>query len=261
MGRRRGRRYSGLHMSLALFISFMAVWTPYRYLTGALGWEIIPKDPLPLLIESTVKLAVSFGLVYLFLRISEGGWGDVGILKSGLKESLILALVGSLALLMIHLAMGGELKIDSLGLLHLLLVVGPAEELVDRGYYFSMVAREVGRRRMRFPIAATFSSALFALSHLPIDIFVAGYDAQAIAWHLLSVFIAGMVLSSYYYPYMNLAGPSLVHAAMDVCSAYVNFKSPQAQFMSFVMGIAVLSLVPLVWWLIWGRSGLSEFKA
>ena len=243
----------GLVKSLELFVAFILIWTPYRYITGILGWGVLTPEPLPLFVESVVKLVVSFGLVYLFLRRFGDSWEDVGVSTRGLRESLSLAALGSVALLSIHLAMGGEPALDFLGTLHLFLVVGPAEELVDRGYYFSMTASDF-EGRGKFWVAASVSSLLFALSHLPIDLLVARYGSEVVAMHLLSVFVAGMVLAAYYYFGWNLAGPSLLHAVMDVCGAYIYFKDGASQFMATGIGTAVVAIIPVIWWLVGNRS-------
>ena len=240
-------RKEGLVKSLKLFIVFILIWTPYRYVTGMLGWGVLTPEPLPLLVESVVKLAVSFGLVYLFLRRFGDSWEDVGISRRGIGESVSLAALGSLILLLVHLAMGGKPNLNLLGTLHLFLVVGPAEELVDRGYYFSMTASDLGGR-WRFWGAASISSLLFALSHLPIDLLVAKYGPGDVAMHLLSVFFAGMVLAGYYYFGWNVAGPSILHAVMDVCGAYITFKESASQFMATGIGMTAIAVIPVIWW-------------
>ncbi len=242
-------RKEGLTKSLKLFAAFILVWTPYRYVTGILGWSVLTSEPLPLFVESVIKLVVSFGLVYLFLRRFRDSWEDVGVSRRGMEESLSLAALGSAALISIHLAMGGEFALDFLGTLHLFLVVGPAEELVDRGYYFSMTASDF-EGKWRFWGAASLSSLLFSISHLPIDILVARYGLGVIAVHLLSVFVAGMVLAAYYYFGWNVAGPSLLHAVMDVCGAYISFEDSTSQFMATGIGMAVVAIIPVIWWLL-----------
>ncbi len=240
-------RRKGLVKSLELFVAFILIWTPYRYVTGMLGWGVLTPESLPLLVESVVKLVVSFGLVYLFLRRFGDSWEDVGISRRGIGESISLAVLGSLILLSVHLAMGGEPRLNLLGTFHLFLVVGPAEELVDRGYYFSMVASDLGGR-WRFWRAASISSLLFALSHLPIDLLVAKYGPWDVAMHLLSVFFAGMVLAGYYYFGWNITGPSILHAVMDVCGAYITFEGGASQFMASGIGMAAIALIPMIWW-------------
>lgn len=239
----------GTLKSLGLFAAFILVWTPYRYMTGMLGWGVLTSQPLPLLVESLAKLTVSFGLVYLFLRRFGDSWEDVGVSRRGMVESIALALPGSLALLSTYLAMGGAPNPDPLGTLHLFLVVGPAEELVDRGYYFSMIAADY-RGRWRFWFAASISSLLFALSHLPIDLLVLRYGSTEVVMHLLAVFMAGMVLAAYYYFGWNIVGPSIVHAVMDVCGAYISFENDASQFMATGIGMTVVVLIPAIWWLL-----------
>lgn len=236
---------SGLRKSLYIFTAFILIWTPYRFLTGALGWKAFSLSPLQLLIESVVKLSVSFGLVYVFLRYYGDSWKDVGLSGRGFWESLVLGSVGSLWLMSFYLAAGGRIEAELLGALHLFLVVGPAEELLSRGYYFSMIVRDFRHRGLA--IGALLSSFLFALSHLPIDLFVAKQDISGIALHLISVFLSGIIFCSYYYTGWNLVGPSILHASVDFCSAYIHMKSDH--FISIV-GMLILAAIPPIWWTI-----------
>ena len=234
----------GLRKSLQLFTVFVVVWTPYRFLTGMLGWKVIPHQPIPVIVESLAKILIIPGLVYLFLRRFGDSWSDVGVSGRGLRKSVFLALLGSLALISVYLALGSPVRPDPLVVGYLFLAVGPTEELMNRGYYFSMIYRDCGSE---FWTAAVLSSLIFSLAHLPIDLLVAGYGPAMTFLHLTFAFLAGILLSAYYRMGWNIAGPSLLHAAMDTCNTYFRFSSPQLQFSSLVLGMIVMGLIPVLW--------------
>ncbi len=236
----------GFKKATLLFLTFLALWTPYRYLTGILGWKLLYVSSLQLAIESTVKLAVSFGLVYLFLRKYNDSWSDVGVKRKSALKSAALAAAGSLLLMAAYLALGGEPRPDPLGILYLFLVVGPAEELMGRGYYFSMIMSDFeGRRGLLF--ASLVSSLYFALSHIPIDILVANYGISEMIFHLSMAFFIGLILAGYYHVGDNLLGSSILHAMIDVCEAYISFQNPRAQLISLAAGMTVLMIVLILW--------------
>lgn len=237
---------SGLRKALYLFAVFMLIWAPYRYLTGVLGWRPLSTEPAVLLLESAVKLVVSFGIVYAFLRRYGDSWSAVGVTKRGLAESLSLAFIGSLCLIITYLLFGGRVDPELLGTIHLFLVVGPAEELINRGYFFSMPAGD--SRKFRLPFAAILSSLFFSLSHLPIDLFVFKMSIPNVMFHLANVFPTGIILCCYFYSGWNFAGSSLVHATIDFCSAYIRLESETASFLSTVVGMLVLAIIPPLWW-------------
>ena len=128
----------------------MAVWTPYRYVSSGFMADVLPENPLLMFIESVVKLSASFGLVYLFLRLYGDSWSDVGIKRDWAGASLLLALIGSSLFVLPHLLLDGRLSPNPLGVAHLLLVVGPAEEIVDRGYFYGMIRSDLEGMRGLF---------------------------------------------------------------------------------------------------------------
>ncbi len=250
-------RITGLKKTSLLFITFLVIWTPYRYLTGILGWKVLASSPLQLLTESVVKLIVSFGLVYIFLRKYGDSWRDIGVKSERTLESTALALTGSSLLVITYLAMGGEMRPKPLGLLYLFSVVGPAEELMNRGYYFSMVMKDFNGRE-GFLVATFLSSLYFSLSHIPIDVLVSRYGAAGTSLHLLFAFLAGLILAGYYHlGGDNLLGPSIVHAMMDFCNAYIAFRN-SAQTTYLIVGMIVLTVVLLLLYLIRDRKVLHE---
>ncbi len=238
----------GLKKATLLFLVFLVLWTPYRYLTGILGWRVLHyMGHLQFITESIAKLTISFGLVYLFLKKYNDSWKDVGLKKENAFKSAALAIIGSLSVMAAYLAMGGELRPEPLGLIYLFLVVGPTEELVSRGYYFSIIMRDFGGKR-GFLFASMFSSIYFSLGHVPIDIFVANYGMLTTFFHLSIAFLIGLILAGYYHiGGDNLLGPSILHAMVDVCGAYIIFLNPKVQFISIIAELVIFTIILLLW--------------
>ena len=198
--------------------------------------------------ESAAKLIISFGLVYLFLKKYNDSWDDVGLKKENVFKSAALAIIGSLSVVAAYLAMGGELRPELLGLIYLFIAVGPTEELVSRGYYFSMILKDFGGKKGFF-LASLISSLYFSLSHVPIDLFVTNYGTLTMFFHLSIAFLIGLILAGYYYVGGgNLLGPSILHAMVDVCGAYIIFPNLKAQFIPVIIEMTILTTVLLLWY-------------
>jgi membrane protease YdiL (CAAX protease family) len=90
------------------------------------------------------------------------------------------------------------------------LVVGLSEEVQNRGYFQTRLLEQFGPK---FSIA--FSSLLFALSHLPIDILIWRYGVWMMSLHLGFVFIAGSIMGYLYYRSGVLTGPVFFHGLSD----------------------------------------------
>ena len=93
------------------------------------------------------------------------------------------------------------------------LVVGPSEEIQDRGYFQTRLLEHFGPG-----FSILFPSLLFALSHIPIDILIWRYDAGMMLFHLLGVFVSGYILGYLYYQSGVLTGPIFLHAFGDTQS-------------------------------------------
>jgi len=93
------------------------------------------------------------------------------------------------------------------------LVVGPSEEIQDRGYFQSRLLEHFGRRFSIF-----FPSLFFALAHIPIDLLIWRYDAWMMLFHLVGVFVSGCILGYLYYQSGVLTGPIFLHAFGDTQS-------------------------------------------
>ncbi len=98
------------------------------------------------------------------------------------------------------------------------LVVGPCEEIQDRGYFQTRLLERFGPR-----FSIIFSSLLFALSHIPIDILIWRHEASMMFFHLLGVFVAGSIMGYLYYRSGVLTGPIFLHAFSDAQSFAYGF--------------------------------------
>ena len=94
------------------------------------------------------------------------------------------------------------------------LVVGLSEEVQDRGYFQTRLLEHFGPK-----FSIIFSSLLFALSHLPIDILIWRYGVWMMAFHLGFVFIAGLIMGYLYYRSGVLTGPVFFHGLSDTLSS------------------------------------------
>ncbi len=223
----------------------MAVWAPYRYVSSGFIADVVPENPLLMFIESVVKLSASFGLVYLFLRLYGDSWWDVGIKRDWAGASLLLALIGSSLFVLPHLLLDGRLSPNPLGVAHLLLVVGPAEEIVDRGYFYGMIRSDLEGMRGLF-FAALVSSLYFAIEHIPVDLWVKRYDPWQTSVHLLLAFLVGLIFAAYYEAGEgNLIGPSLVHAMVDIVGVYMILPDETSYLIASLLGFTFLMAVPI----------------
>ena len=118
------------------------------------------------------------------------------------------------------------------------LVVGTSEEIQDRGYFQTRLLEHFGPR-----FSIIFSSLLFALAHIPIDILIWRYDVWMMSFHLLGVFVSGCILGYLYYRSGVLTGPIFVHALGDT-QAFAYLLGFNYEKLSFEV---VLGIQGLVW--------------
>ena len=93
------------------------------------------------------------------------------------------------------------------------LIVGPSEEVQDRGYFQTRLLEHFDPR-----FSIIFPSLLFALAHIPIDILIWRYETWMMLFHLLGVFVSGSLLGYLYYRSGVLTGPIFLHASGDTQS-------------------------------------------
>lgn len=216
--------------ALTLFTLFMAIWTPYRMFTGRFLYP-----PVLYVVDAPAKLLALLGLTLLAAKKLDGAGPEwVGLKKNGLAKALLLGLAGgALAwvghFLLLPAVMGWDVKVtlaepDLSWLAYALYVVGivgVSEEVMDRGYIFQEVARDL-EGRQGVLLAALLSSGLFAASHIPINVFVYRAGLTGMLWHLLGVFWMGMVLALYMRVSGNLAAPAALHSLWDLLVGTIN---------------------------------------
>ena len=191
----------GLLRALAAFAAFMLAWTPYRALTALAGVEamrimdLVFKPGITLLV--VLPLARRWG-VPLGRLISRPSSYAVG-LALGAAYAVPLSVLGGLS--------PGP---DWLGLASAFLVVGPFEELFDRGLVYPLLRREMG------VLSSTLiSSALFSMSHVPIDVLVWGMGPAETANHLFWVFLSSLSFCLAMESERSLWAPAALHSAVD----------------------------------------------
>lgn len=211
--------------ALGLFAAHVATWTPYRYLIGA----FVGAGAAMYLLDIPAKLLGIFGLTLLFARaLDGGGLRYIGLTGRGAAPAVALGLLGAASSwavgeVLVPWKILGHPTVDLVELnwrwasyaVNVSLVVGLSEEAMDRGYIY----REL-RRDLTGPwgtaAAALVSSTLFAVSHIPIDVFVYGMSPWEMAWHLYGVFGFGLVMCLYLDVTGNLLGPVAMHSAWDL---------------------------------------------
>ncbi len=211
--------------AIGLFVVHMATWTPYRYITGALvGFGLTLY-----LIDIPAKLVGIFGLTVLFAkRFDRAGLSYLRLTRKGAFWAAAIGVVGALTSWAVGEVLAPSIVAGwpSLSLVRLdwtwvayaayvLGVVGLSEEAMDRGYIYLELKRDLTGRRGPV-IAAVASASLFAISHLPIDIFVHELSPWGVAWHLYSVFGFGLLMCLYLEATDNLMGPVAMHSAWDL---------------------------------------------
>ncbi len=188
--------------ALSAYALFMAAWVPYRWICGGL-------DPAEVyLIDLAAKPAITALALYPTLVLADrGGLRDLGLSPAGMPRRYAAGLVGAAAMwaahyLLIPTLLGyppgpptPDLDLESALLsLDIILTAGPMEELFDRGYVFPEMLRSARPGRIGTLAAASAASALFALSHLPIDLFVWRAGPLWTAFHMASTFAFGAAL-------------------------------------------------------------------
>jgi membrane protease YdiL (CAAX protease family) len=95
------------------------------------------------------------------------------------------------------------------------LIIGPVEELVDRGFLQKRLAD------IYTPlIGIGTASALFAASHIPVSVFVYHLSAIKIATYMLFTGSFGVIMGYLYHKSKNIIGPILLHGFWDFLAFY-----------------------------------------
>ena len=176
---------------LALFSFIFVLWTVFRYL---------PEPPL-WLTELVLKPLIWLGPTYwLVKKVEKESLASLGISQKNLFPALYwgigLGLVFGLEGLLTHILKYRGLQLIDFetgflkfaGLVLLSFVTAFSEEAVFRGYIFQRFWR-LWKKEWLANVAAAF---LFALIHLPIGVFVLGYQPVVMMAYLGFVFVFGV---------------------------------------------------------------------
>lgn len=220
---------------LGVFLLLTGIWTLYRLWSvnliiqnGELNWRVFFTTQIvfqPLLGLLPILLIVRY--------VEKRRLGSIGLSRRKFVRNaffgISLSLFNSIALFCLEYAVlvplgAGPLTFstnpENLGLtsiflmlLTFFLVVGPAEEIQDRGYFQTRLLEHFDPR---FSIIVT--SLLFAVAHIPIDVLIWRYAIGTMLFHLIGVFVAGSIMGYLYYRSGVLTGPIFLHALSDTQS-------------------------------------------
>ena len=234
-------RLRALLKVVGVFLLLTGIWTLYRLWSanliihdGQIVWDMFFLTQIvfqPLLALLPILLIVRY--------VEKRRIGSIGLSKRKFVGNAFFGVFLSLFnyvvavcleyVLLVQLG-GGQLTLilnpENLGLtsavlmpLTFFLVVGPSEEIQDRGYFQTRLLEHFGPR-----FSILFPSLLFALSHIPIDILIWRYNAGAISFHLVGVFVSGCILGYLYYKSGVLTGPIFLHAFIDTQALAYQFS-------------------------------------
>jgi hypothetical protein len=205
------RQKLSLKHVFALFSFIFIVWSFYRYLP-----EILPLWVEELILKPLVWLLPTFWLVK---RVERQSFSSLGLTKKNLFPSIYwgvgLGLVFALEGLLTNIIKYKGLNLVSLGysstaffgLFLLSLVTAFTEETVFRGYLFHRLW-QIWQKEW---LANIVSSFLFVLIHLPIGIFVLGYNPMVMLAYLFFVFIFAFGSAFVFGRTQNLLASILLH--------------------------------------------------
>ena len=238
---------------VGVFLALTGIWTLYRLLSvnliicdGEMNWRmffltqivfqpLLALLPILFIVRYVEKRRIgSIGLSrQKFVRNAFFG-GFLSIFNSIAFACLAYVLFVPFGAGPIAFTMNPEnLDLASIFLMPLtfLFVVGPSEEIETRGYFQTRLLEHFGPR-----FSIIFSSMLFALAHVPIDVLIWRYDVWTMFFHLLGVFISGSILGYLYYLSGVLTGPIFLHAFLDIQPLAYGFSfdyerlSPEVRF-------------------------------
>ena len=205
------RQKLSLKHVFALFSFIFVIWSFYRYL----------PQFLPLWFEELVlkPLLWLLPVVFLVKKVERQPWSSLGFSTQKIFPSLYwgigLGLVFAFEGLLTHIFKYKGLNLLSfsyssdefLGLFLISLATAFSEEVVFRGYLFNrlwQIWKNEG-------LANLVSSLLFVLIHLPVGIFVLGYQPVIMLAYLLFVFIFGFGSAFVFGRTKNIIASILLH--------------------------------------------------
>lgn len=231
-----GERLRAFLKVVGVFLALSGIWALYRVWSVNL---IIHDDQIDwgMFFITQILFQPLLGLLPILLivrYVEKRRMQSIGLSKNkfirNLFAGIFLSLFESVASICLTYALfiplgGGPLVFtvnpENLDLTAILLmpvtffvVVGLSEEVQARGYFQTRLLEHFGPR-----FSITFSSLLFALSHLPIDILIWRYGVWMMAFHLGYVFIAGSIMGYLYYRSGVLTGPIAFHGSSDTLSS------------------------------------------
>jgi membrane protease YdiL (CAAX protease family) len=205
------RQKLSLKHVFALFSFIFVVWSFYRYLP-----EILPLWVEELILKPLIWLVPMFWLVR---RIERQPLSSLGLTKKrlfpsiywGIGLGLVFALEGLLTNIVkykgLNLISLGYSSATFLGLLAISFVTAFTEETVFRGYLFHRLW-QIWQKEW---LANIVSSFLFVLIHLPIGVFVLGYNPMVMLAYLFFVFIFAFGSAFVFGRTQNLLASILLH--------------------------------------------------
>ncbi len=195
----------------ALFSFIFVVWSFYRYLP-----QVLPLWVEELILKPMIWLLPVFLLVK---KVEKKSFVSLGLIKTNIFPSiywgvglgLVFAFEGLVTNIFkykgLHLIALEYPSFIFLGLLGISLVTAFSEELVFRGYIFNRLWQIWNKEWL----ANIVSSLLFVIIHLPIGIFVLGYNPMVMFAYLFFVFIFGFGSAFVFGRTKNLISSVLLH--------------------------------------------------
>ena len=227
----------------------MSVWIPYRMLSSDM--EILNL----FILDSLVKPLTCIFSIFIAEGFKLPALRDLGLVRekaffSFLKGLIVTSFAWFFGFLLTPYLLYGSytlkieedlLKIAVLSA-NFILVSGPVEEILFRGYILGQARLALGEGRLKLLAAITFSSFLFSLSHLPIHVFVwkSGFFTT-----LLSVFFAfviGHLLALIYLATGNLLGAIVAHTEWNILHAFIDIEE-LSTFHSHGLALVVFAFV------------------
>gem|GEM_PF-2962049 len=221
-----------LHAIIAS-LAFMAVWTPYRYVTPILISKGISMREVDLFVKPLVKSGIVFLCLKFLDRIPKNLYlQELGIKRDGLFKGIFLGafiwflytIVWQYAILCLsegelfypnlRIAISNPLEY-LLNLSYYVLIVGLFEEMFARGYILKELCLGIGRK-LSLIVAILASACLFSLFHLPIDIFVMRYGLIQIQYHLFFTFLFSILAGHLFIRSgWQISGVVVLHGLID----------------------------------------------
>lgn len=195
----------------ALFSFIFIVWSFYRYLP-----QVLPLWSEELILKPLFWIIPT---IWIVKKIEKQPWSSLGFTKKkiftsfywGIGLGLVFAFEGLLTNIFkykgLNLASLNYSSLEFSGLILLSFVTAFSEELVFRGYIFNRLWTIWGKESL----ANIVSSLLFVIVHLPVGIFVLGYNPAIMLAYLFFIFVFGFGSAFVFGRSRNLASSILLH--------------------------------------------------